>query len=213
MPSRLGRLADAFLNNESRWLWVPAFAGTTHGKPKYSISNLRSKYRWRSGWCGWRIHRAAGAPRPDRFPARAETGCARRGSPRIFPARSRSTAASSRSPARVRRSTRPGPRQFRRRRPLREIPLLGADRQHAQRGHPQQAQCRDALEQGNIIFDRHAGPVAPLRRRRESLARIVSRHQLVATGFRHQYLGIGGIFLDLLAQPIDVGFQGVRGDA
>ena len=41
----------------------------------------------------------------------------------------------------------------------REIALLGADRQHAQRGRPQQAQCRDALEQGNIIFDRHAEPV------------------------------------------------------
>ena len=41
----------------------------------------------------------------------------------------------------------------------REIALLGADREHAQRSRPQQAQCRDALEQGNIIFDRHAEPV------------------------------------------------------
>jgi len=24
-----GTLGDAFRNNESRWLWVPAFAGTT----------------------------------------------------------------------------------------------------------------------------------------------------------------------------------------
>ena len=40
-----------------------------------------------------------------------------------------------------------------------EIALLGADRQHAQSGRSQQAQCRDALEQGNIIFDRHTGPV------------------------------------------------------
>jgi hypothetical protein len=44
----------------------------------------------------------------------------------------------------------------------RDIALLGADRQHAQRGRPQQAQCRDALEQGNIIFDRHAEPVIGL---------------------------------------------------
>ena len=36
--------------------------------------------RWRAGWCGWRVRRAAGAPRPDRFRARAETGCARPGS-------------------------------------------------------------------------------------------------------------------------------------
>ena len=41
----------------------------------------------------------------------------------------------------------------------REIALLGADRQHAQRRRPQQAQGRDALQQGNIIFDRHAEPV------------------------------------------------------
>jgi hypothetical protein len=44
----------------------------------------------------------------------------------------------------------------------RDIALLGADRQHAQRRRPQQAQCRDALEQGNIIFDRHAEPVIGL---------------------------------------------------
>ena len=90
-----------------------------------------------------------------------------------------------------------------------EIALLGADRQHAQGGRPQQAQCGDAFEQGYIIFDRHAEPGAPLR----IVARIVSWHQLVATGFRHQYLGIGRIFLDLLTQPVDVGFQGVGGDA
>ncbi len=45
----------------------------------------------------------------------------------------------------------------------REIALLGADRQHAQGGRPQQAQGRDALEQGNIIFDRHAEPVVGAR--------------------------------------------------
>ena len=39
-----------------------------------------------------------------------------------------------------------------------EVALLGADRQHAQRGAPQQAQCRDALQQGHIIFDRHSEP-------------------------------------------------------
>jgi len=40
----------------------------------------------------------------------------------------------------------------------RETALLGTDRQHTQRGRPQQTQGWDALEQGNIIFDRHAGP-------------------------------------------------------
>ena len=44
-----------------------------------------------------------------------------------------------------------------------DIALLGTDRQHAQRRRPQQAQCRDPLEQGYVIFDRHAEPVAPLR--------------------------------------------------
>src|SRR5262249_1164250 len=46
----------------------------------------------------------------------------------------------------------------------------------------------------------------------DALSRNVSRHQLVATGLRHQDLGIGGVFLDLLAQPVDMGFQGVGGD-
>ena len=41
--------------------------------------------------------------------------------------------------------------------------LLGADRQHAQGRRSQQAQSWDALEQGNIIFDRHAGPVIAAR--------------------------------------------------
>src|SRR6202008_4589844 len=39
----------------------------------------------------------------------------------------------------------------------------------------------------------------------------VSRPQFVATGFRDQDLRIGGVLLDLLAQPVDVGFQRVRG--
>ena len=44
-----------------------------------------------------------------------------------------------------------------------EIALFGADRQHAQGRRAQQAQCRDALQQGYIIFDRHAGPVIGVR--------------------------------------------------
>src|SRR3954467_8228780 len=43
--------------------------------------------------------------------------------------------------------------------------------------------------------------------------RSVSRHQLVATGFRHQDFRVGGVLLDLLAQAVDVGFQRVGGDA
>jgi hypothetical protein len=42
---------------------------------------------------------------------------------------------------------------------LGEIALLATDRQRAQGGISQQAQCRDALEQGDIIFNRHEGPV------------------------------------------------------
>src|SRR5262245_29397929 len=41
----------------------------------------------------------------------------------------------------------------------------------------------------------------------------ISRHQLVATGFRDQDLGVGGVFLDLLPQPVDMRLQCVRGDA
>jgi exodeoxyribonuclease-3 len=62
---------------------------------KSSASRPPSGYRWRSGWCGWRIRRAAGAPHRDRFPVRAGTGCARPGSPWSFPAPSRSTVAAS----------------------------------------------------------------------------------------------------------------------
>src|SRR5205085_4784424 len=40
-----------------------------------------------------------------------------------------------------------------------EFAMFGADRQHAQRLPSQQAQGRDALQQGNIVFDRHGGPV------------------------------------------------------
>ena len=47
--------------------------------------------------------------------------------------------------------------------PARNLTLLGADRQHAQSGRSQQAHCRDAFKQDNIIFDRHGKPVAPLR--------------------------------------------------
>src|SRR5947208_846135 len=43
--------------------------------------------------------------------------------------------------------------------------------------------------------------------------RSVSRHQLVATGFRDQDFRVGGILLDLLAKAVDVGFQRVGGDA
>src|SRR6266568_7458381 len=32
VPYRLGTLSKAFPSNERRWLWVPAFAGTTMGK-------------------------------------------------------------------------------------------------------------------------------------------------------------------------------------
>ena len=49
-----------------------------------------------------------------------------------------------------------------------EIALLGADRQHAQRRRPQQAQCRDALEQGNIILDRHENQLRQYESLRES---------------------------------------------
>ena len=60
-----------------------------------------------------------------------------------------------------------------------EIALLGADRQHAQSGRPQQAQCRDALEQGNIIFDRHEKPViAPIR--------IVAPNRITAPACSHR---------------------------
>ena len=38
-------------------------------------------------------------------------------------------------------------------------------------------------------------------------------HQLVAAGFGDQDGGAGGVLLDLLAQPIDVGFERVGGDA
>src|SRR5260221_10548476 len=41
----------------------------------------------------------------------------------------------------------------------------------------------------------------------------LSRHQLVATGFRHQDLGVGGVLLDLLTQPVDVRLERVGGDA
>src|SRR5438445_11022310 len=41
----------------------------------------------------------------------------------------------------------------------------------------------------------------------------VSRHQLVAPGFRHQDFRVGGVLLDLLAEAVDVGFQRVGGDA
>ena len=44
---------------------------------QYSAWRRPSGCRWRSGWCGWRIRREAGAPRRDRSPIRAETGCAR----------------------------------------------------------------------------------------------------------------------------------------
>src|SRR4029077_13729015 len=44
------------------------------------------------------------------------------------------------------------------------------------------------------------------------VSRIASWHQFVATGLRHQYLGIGRILLDLLAQAINVGLQSVGGD-
>src|SRR5438309_5427924 len=43
--------------------------------------------------------------------------------------------------------------------------------------------------------------------------RSVSRHQLVATGFRDQDLRVGGVLLDLLTEAVDVGFQRVGGDA
>ena len=39
-----------------------------------------------------------------------------------------------------------------------ELLLLRADGEHAQRRAPQQAQCRDPLEKGNVIFDRHTKP-------------------------------------------------------
>ena len=39
------------------------------------------------------------------------------------------------------------------------------------------------------------------------------RNQLVAAAFCHKNFSIGRIALDLLAQPVDVGFQRVRGDA
>jgi hypothetical protein len=42
----------------------------------------------------------------------------------------------------------------------RNIALLGAYREHAQGRWSQQSQCRDTLEQDNIIFDRHEKPVA-----------------------------------------------------
>src|SRR5664279_2473836 len=31
VPSRLGAVAETFRNHTQSWLWVPAFAGTTHG--------------------------------------------------------------------------------------------------------------------------------------------------------------------------------------
>src|SRR4051794_26178789 len=48
-------------------------------------------------------------------------------------------------------------------------------------------------------------------RRKSSLA--PSWHQLVAAAFGDQDRGRTGILLDLLAQPVDMGFQGMRGDA
>src|SRR5438067_660258 len=42
--------------------------------------------------------------------------------------------------------------------------------------------------------------------------RSVSRHQLVATGFRDQDLRVGGVLLDLLTEAVDVGFQRMGGD-
>jgi len=42
----------------------------------------------------------------------------------------------------------------------RDIALLGADRQHAQGCRPQHPKCRDTLQQGNIILDRHEKPDA-----------------------------------------------------
>src|SRR5216683_5230286 len=38
---RLGRMADAFLNNSSRWLWIPA--------PRRDDHDLRPKTLWRAG--------------------------------------------------------------------------------------------------------------------------------------------------------------------
>src|SRR4051812_16135436 len=52
-----------------------------------------------------------------------------------------------------------------------------------------------------------------MRKNYESRRRIESRHQLVATGFRHQDFRIGRILLDLWLQPLDMGFRRVRGDA
>src|SRR5262249_34984086 len=40
-----------------------------------------------------------------------------------------------------------------------------------------------------------------------------SRDELVAACFRHQDRGIGGVLLDLLAQPVDVSLERVRRDA
>src|SRR5439155_700953 len=62
----------------------------------------------------------------------------------------------------------------------RHVALFRADREHAQRLVPQQAQGRDALQQGDIIVDRHAEPANEARQNdRESSPRSVSRHQLV----------------------------------
>ena len=42
---------------------------------------------------------------------------------------------------------------------------------------------------------------------------VASGDELVAAGLGHQELGVGGIFLDLLAQPVNVGLKRVGGDA
>src|SRR5215218_252515 len=42
---------------------------------------------------------------------------------------------------------------------------------------------------------------------------MLSRHQLVAAGIGDQYRRTGGVFLDLLPQPVNVGLERVGGDA
>ena len=54
---------------------IPALSGTTEFT--YLTSRPPSGCRWRAGWCGSLVRRGDAAQPQGRFPARAETGCAR----------------------------------------------------------------------------------------------------------------------------------------
>src|SRR5262249_12911246 len=80
-------------------------------------------------------------------------------------------------------------------------------------GHARETQYRPRCSSGAVLGPRPYAVAFSCGKPHPLFRKMLSRHQLVTTGFGYQDGRIGRIALNLLAQPINMGFERVRRDS